>query len=236
MPREIDELLARMLAKDPAARPENGAAALREIETALEQVTPSARDVALRRVDSGPPAALSESEAYIASVVLASPGVAPQAAIDSVRNFATSVGASIEMLPDGSLFALLARRGQAREQAAAAAKLALLMRWAMPNRVYVLATGRTALGARYLVGEAIDRASSLLAAPPRNGVRVDEVTAGLLGSRFVVEQLLLTAEREVTDDPRVVLGKAVPCVGRERELATLEGLYDESVARARRAS
>jgi tetratricopeptide (TPR) repeat protein len=227
-PAEIDELLARMLAKDPAQRPENGTAALREIEIAAEHVTPSARDVALRRVDSGPPATLSESEAYIASVVLAAPGVASQQAIDNVRNFAASVGASIEMLPDGSLFGLLARRGQAREQAAAAAKLALVIRWAMPNRVCVLATGRTALGARYLVGEAIDRASALLGAPPRDGVRLDEVTAGLLGSRFVVDQLVLTAEREVTDDPRAVLGKAVPCVGRERELATLEGLYDEA--------
>ncbi|HEX4512230.1 MAG TPA: AAA family ATPase, partial [Polyangiaceae bacterium] len=228
VPAQIDELLARMLAKDPAERPENGAAALREIETALDQVTPSARDVALRRVDSGPPVTLSESEAYIASVVLASPGVAPPNAIEDVRSFATEVGASIEVLPEGSLFGLLARRGQAREQAAAAAKLALLIRSAMPLRACVLATGRTALGARFLVGEAIDRASALLAAPAVNGVRVDEATAGLLGSRFVVEDRVLTAEREVTDDPRAVLGKAVPCVGRERELTTLEGLYDES--------
>ncbi len=87
------------------------------------------------------------------------------------------------------------------------------------------------------MGEAIDRAVAL--APSRFGVRIDGVTAALLDARFVHERdaqgLLLLGRRE-TSAMRTLLGKPTPCVGRDAELAMLEGIVlqsaRESIARA----
>jgi tetratricopeptide (TPR) repeat protein len=232
VPPEVDDLVARMLAKNPAERPPDGAALERELAAVIADVPASSRDVAARPSPSGPAPSLSDSEAYVASVVLAAAGgPLPRAALEAIPQIAMSTGASIDALADGSLFGLLSRRGQAQDQAAAAARLALALQAMLPGRACVLATGRTSVAARYLVGEAIDRASELLRASPAEGVRIDDVTAGLLGARFDVSDLVLRGERDAEGAVRTVLGKAVPCVGRDREIAALEALYDECVAR-----
>ena len=68
-------------------------------------------------------------------------------------------------------------------------------------------------------------------------ILLDDVTAGLLDVRFEIggggepsdanAGLELRSEREVVDKTRTLLGKATPCIGRERELAALEATYDE---------
>jgi hypothetical protein len=74
-------------------------------------------------------------------------------------------------------------------------------------------------------------------------IRLDPVSAGLLQARFELaplpsgqEGFVLGTERVDTDSDRLLLGKPTPCVGRERELATLESIYgeckEELVARA----
>jgi len=71
--------------------------------------------------------------------------------------------------------------------------------------------------------------------PDALGARIalDDVTAGLLGARFDVvgneTGLLLRGEREILDVPRTVLGRAIACVGRDREIALLEGMFIECV-------
>ena len=71
---------------------------------------------------------------------------------------------------------------------------------------------------------------------PRRLVRIDAATARLLAARFVVEgedgEEVLLAEREADDLPQTLLGKRTTCVGRDRELAVLEGICAECVARA----
>ncbi|HEY6039116.1 MAG TPA: AAA family ATPase, partial [Kofleriaceae bacterium] len=95
-----------------------------------------------------------------------------------------------------------------------------------------LATGRGVLAGRWPVGEAIDRAARLLRRAGE-GVRIDEVTAGLLDVRFELggdaAGLVLLAERDIVETARTLLGKATPCVGRERELGVLTGLYEECI-------
>jgi predicted ATPase len=96
------------------------------------------------------------------------------------------------------------------------------------------------------VGEVIDRAVALMAERTKSGaadaeprIRIDDLTAGLLGERFEitgdVEGLFLASEREATYEPRRLLGKPMPCVGRARELGVLEAtlgeVVDEGVAR-----
>src|SRR4029077_8037833 len=65
-------------------------------------------------------------------------------------------------------------------------------------------------------------------------VRVDEVTAGLLDTRFELSGdragLLLCGERERVEAARTLLGRPTPCVGRERELGVVIGLSDEAAA------
>ncbi len=62
-----------------------------------------------------------------------------------------------------------------------------------------------------------------------------QLTAGLLGGRFTVEGegegLALLGEREALgEEARVFLGRAIPCVGRERELRALEEAFDACVS------
>jgi predicted ATPase len=73
-----------------------------------------------------------------------------------------------------------------------------------------------------------------------SGIVLDDVTAGLLGDRFEVRaegnsRIVVDRSSDV-EPPRTLLGRATPCVGRDKELTLLEGTLreciDESVARA----
>src|SRR5262249_6309878 len=96
-----------------------------------------------------------------------------------------------------------------------------------------LATGRGVMAGKWPVGEAIDRAARLLGAGPQR-VRLDDVTAGLLDTRFDVGGddvgPVLAGERDVVEVRRTLLGKSMPCVGRDRELGVLSCLFDECVS------
>ncbi len=80
------------------------------------------------------------------------------------------------------------------------------------------------------MGEVIERAAALLDRAEPGEVTLDGVTAGLLDSRFeVVEQgdvRVLKAAREVSLAPRTLLGRPIPCVGREKELGILDAVSD----------
>jgi tetratricopeptide (TPR) repeat protein len=118
-----------------------------------------------------------------------------------------------------------------------------------------LATGLANVGGPSSVGEVIERASAILARSRvgdtgggpgeetmggQSPVFLDETTAGLLDMRFDVggdaRGLFIRGLREREARVRTLLGKATPFVGRDRELSTLLGLFDESngepVARA----
>jgi hypothetical protein len=90
------------------------------------------------------------------------------------------------------------------------------------------------------MGPAIDRAARLVGvfpkgevAPERVPIVLDDVTAGLLDARFDVQETpvgsVLHGERELAEGTRTLLGKATPCVGRDRELRLLEQLFDACV-------
>src|SRR4051794_22026660 len=103
-----------------------------------------------------------------------------------------------------------------------------------------LSTGRGELTRRMPVGDAIDRAATLLtkrtmlsagaAGQGEEPIAIDEVTAGLLDARFDVREsdagLSLFGERDLAEGARTLLGKATSCVGRSFELTTLERFFD----------
>ena len=269
VPADLDELVAKMLAKDRGERPADGAAVARAV-VALDALAdrPSGRPPV-------PPTALTGRELRLLGVVLVraagglrgSPaGEVPASSLGMGLRLGASpdqeaakalapLGASAHALMDGSLLATVRARGSATDQAAQAARCALSLRALLPDAPMALALGRATLADRQTLddgaarhagqrsqtpmGEVIDRAAGLLEidAPEGEGprpIRVDEVTAGLLDLRFDVRGdaagFLLQGEREIVPVARTVLGKPVPCVGRERELDLLAGLLEECVS------
>nr|HEX4317828.1 protein kinase [Kofleriaceae bacterium] len=176
--------------------------------------------------------------------------------VGSLGDTARAHGGHFERLADGSYVVTLAGSGGASDQVVQAARCAMALRATFdgaasaprsvdaraatdvgdldePAPPIALATGRGVMAGRWPVGEAIDRAVPLLAAPTSH-VRIDEVTAGLLDARFEVggddHGLYIAGERDIVEVTRTLLGKPTPCVGRDRELAQLSGLVDECFA------
>ncbi len=144
------------------------------------------------------------------------------------------LGARAEFLMDGALVVTLPQTGSATDQAAMAARVALMIKDRWPEAGVAVSTGRGASQGLTTVGDVADRAARLLqrrtggatAASTPSGVWLDELSARLLGPPFAVsktaEGLLLLGEQQQGDDSRLLLGKPTACVGREVELATLE--------------
>jgi tetratricopeptide (TPR) repeat protein len=261
-PAALDDLVERMLSKDVSRRPLDGAAVATQLAE-LQRVLPDVDDVA---PESEAPRSLTHVEQRLVCVVmagaspnapaivrdggtLASPGSAIPASGSGASPLAR-FGARIERLADGSLVAALVGEGDATDHAAQAARFALTLREQLPDVPMVLATGRGVVTGRFPVGEVLDRASKLLvgprgergesASPVTRPIVLDEVTASLLDLRFDVAQSdagpSLRGARESSDGGRSVLGRPTSCVGRDRDLRTLEATFDEcvgdSVARA----
>lgn len=161
-----------------------------------------------------------------------------------------SFGAQADLLLGGALVVRVPQLPSARDQAALAARCAVTVRERWPKAGVAVVTGRGSRSGGLLTGEVLDRAWRLLSGAPGSGtaaesssvdILIDEVSAGLLETRFelrpsIGQGFILGSERLDEDAARLLLGKPTPCVGRERELATLEATFDEcrdeSVARA----
>ncbi|HVU50567.1 MAG TPA: protein kinase [Polyangia bacterium] len=161
--------------------------------------------------------------------------------VDQLRAALQPYGARLERLLDGSMVVSLSGRGAPTDQATAAAHCALVLRGALPDAALSIATGRAVIFGRLPVGDVIDRGAEMLRGAVPGVVRLDEVTADLLGARFEIAgaggsaegdagaRRTLVGERQRGDRPRTVLGKTTACVGRERELDLLEGTFEECV-------
>jgi len=157
--------------------------------------------------------------------------------LKGLREIAEAHGARLQRLVDGSLVVTLLGSGGTSDQAMQAARCALALKAQLATTPMALATGRGVMAGRWPVGEAIDRAAALLVSARHASphlVRVDEVTAGLLDMRFEVggdeAGLYLLGERDLIQASRTLLGKPTPCVGRDRELGVLTGLFDECLS------
>jgi tetratricopeptide (TPR) repeat protein len=252
VPPELAALIEAMMQKDPQARPADGAAvarALHEVQRDLTRSADEAPPISKRAV-----AALTESERRLVSVVVVKRAALSTeqgdaaddtltnesaAAMDKVRVVVEELGGRLHVLRDGSFVAVLLPSDVATDHAARSARCALRAHQALSGVPVALATGRAVFHARLPVGEALEQAAQLLRDDVA-GVRIDELTAGLLGTNFELVSdahgLQLMSERAGAQPLRTLLGKEAPYVGRRREMATLHAVWDEciedSVARA----
>ena len=251
VPAEVEELVRRMLHKEPGQRIADAAELLRRL-AALGELTELAALPTLA-APARSTSTFAEHEQVLFSLVAAcSPRSAPALAptmttapsrlelahraglLSAVRGLA----ARAEFLVDGALVATLPQLGSATDQAALAARVALLIKERWPEAVVVVSTGRGAAQGATAVGEVADRAARLLRqrsgdgpeAAADAGVWLDELSARLLGPPFTVlhtaQGVLLVGEEKQMDESRPLLGKPTPCVGRDAELAMLEALLD----------
>jgi hypothetical protein len=243
VPEDVDALVARMLSKDPALRPGDGAS----LAAALAALGPLAHGAAVAprtREPSGP--ALTGSERrFLSVVVLGGAGetaaVAP-AADDALARAIQPFGGRIERLADGSTIVVLeADRQVATDLATQAARCALAMRAFAGGRPLAIAMGHGGSTQKLPEGDLIDRASRQLAHPASPSgeslpIALDEVSAGLLDARFDVTEteagLMLHGERALMQGARTLLGRATSCVGRDWELGALTGILDECIDEA----
>ena len=225
VPPTLAALIGQLLAKDPEARPPNA----RAVFDALAAVDVAARPP---RGGSTSPPALGVVEQRFLTLLLARPPEGTSFPKVGLRDIAKASGAEIARLIDGSLVAWI-EKGAATDQASQAAQLALELRRATPSAGFAIATARGVVSARLPVGQVIDRAAALAGSAAAGEVLVDGVTAGLLDDRFEVAPgaaaLSLVGVREWSPGRRTLLGKPTACVGRDRELRTLEGLFHEAV-------
>lgn len=242
VPEAVCDLVARMLAKEESVRPADGHALAAEIALiggvadstrAPASDSPPALTLEERRIISvvfvGQPAGRTQEETLGADEATIADDAQPSFDMP-VRDVAELHGARVSRVARGPYVLTLLGSGTATDQAARAATCALAIRAALPRAPIAIATGRGEISAKLPVGDVIDRVALLhrLAAP--GDVRIDELTAGLLGPAFDVSGdkrgLVLRGRRE-RDRARTLLGRPSPCVGRERELALLAGVWTE---------
>lgn len=257
VPAHLSALVSRMLAKCASDRPRDASELLSELHgiaaTVAEEAAPQA---------SAPPPrqrALTGSEQQLFCIIIAAAQPKGQAAdtlkIPDARHgrerrstlprSLQRMGARAEWLADGSLVGAVAGGASATDQVAAAARCALIIKRDWPEAHVVLATGRAELHDRLPLGEAVDRATSLLyphgetpsGLPPGDtstGVWLDRLSARLLPARFsrveLPQGVLLHGEELEVDETRTLLGRPTPCVGREGELAQLRSQWARSVS------
>jgi len=157
----------------------------------------------------------------------------PEASAEPALPDVSPYGGELKRLADGTLVVVLAQRGSAAtDLVARAARCALRLRVSCPGWHFVVATGRGIREQQFCLGEAIDRAGTMLRAQAERGpaaIWLDEVSAGLLGARFEVQPhaagltvLVLSGEDPSADAARPLLGRPTACVGRDRELGMLQ--------------
>jgi eukaryotic-like serine/threonine-protein kinase len=243
VPAALDDLVARMLQKQPADRPTT-TAIIAELDAIaalpnLEELRPRARALEPDEV------AISAQEQRVMCVVLAaeegsvightSPTVSVQQVRDAARELTTAVepfGGRVELLANGSRLVILSGMGAATDRAAQAARCALVLREMLPGARMALTMGPGDPTAEVRLGVLVGRAEELAERASVERIRIDQTVAGLLDPRFAVsgdrDGLELVAERPHGDPRRLLLGKPTPFVGRARELAMLTGAIEES--------
>jgi tetratricopeptide (TPR) repeat protein len=260
IPDALDDVVAHMLAKDPAKRLIDAKAVIEALEP-LRAAALKLEGLTTAAERKRPQPALTATEQRVACVVIAGPSITAEAAwygatpplgftTDGRRppsqptsaarvgelegELARVHGARLHPLPGGPVVIVLPDAGKPNDQAARAARCALAVRAALPDVPLVVATGPGRFSAWSVVGEVIDNGMRLLRGTAPGAIRLDDMAVGLLDARFEMRRdgtaTFLRAERDVFEVKRNLLGKASDFVGRGREMSMLSNVYTSAIA------
>jgi len=234
IPRELDDLVARMLSRSPDDRPPNGDIVAEEL-LAIEENEPST--VLLR---SGPRSVISEimaSERRLMCVVARSPDKRGDGDLTVLEKkeqeralveLAERHRGKLEILADGTLLVILSNADAATDLAVRAARCALALQHG--GGPLVVVSGREVFGPGLPESELLDRAVALLEATGgRAAVYVDELMAALLKNRFEIGRGERRMRGELCEpDGRPLLAREpVAFVGREQEIEQLDTIFGQ---------
>lgn len=236
IPAELDDLVARMLAKSPDDRPPNGDVVAAELAAIEENAS---NPLSVRGGVKTAPSEIMSTEKRLMCLVVARPPdrriARPQPNSDryarerALRAAVERHRGKLEILADGSLLVVLTNADAATDLAARAARCALAVRVLLGDGSVVVVSGQEVLGPGLPEGDLVDRAVDLLEATAKGtAIRIDKLTASLLKNRFDTGGTgrHLRGELPEADRMRLLFGGPVACVGREQELAQLETIFD----------
>jgi tetratricopeptide (TPR) repeat protein len=163
--------------------------------------------------------------------------------IADVARVIAPFGARIQRLANGGLVVTLLADGLATpmDLAVRAARCCLRLKLARPGSSFALTVGHALVDEQVRLGNLIDGAARLLTHKRAGTIQVSDEIRRMLEARFEIIGVTdgvsrLLFERGLREAPRTVLGKDVPCIGREREISGLanafEGCVDEPRAQA----
>lgn len=229
-PVPLIQLLARMMAKAPAGRPSDGAVVAAEIAALDLRDRPPFGALRARSH------AITDDEQRIVSLVMAHHrSDEPGATLEAIRALVWPHARRVEVLLGGTVLVVPDTAGTPTEYAVRAASCALSIQARLPGWSVAIVTGSGELAARRVVGEVIDRATRML--DDSHAIRLDDDTAALLDTQFQVSRTdagpRLVGSKPLDDEPRTVLGKRTPCLGRDADLRALAGLFEDAVAAGR---
>lgn len=228
VPDALDSLVQRMVSKDPARRPRDGAELARWLDDPRSappcDQPPSSLAIGAReqRVVSVLVVVLPDEAS---PVVYGPDGTLLEAA--SFGSLSRRLGVRVHALDARTAIVLAPPAVGPADQAAVLARFGRQVIEDFPGASVALTTGSVLAAERLPIGAAIDRGVAIVRARAQGqGVRTDDATAALLASRFDVSTedrwLVIGDERLSLDPTRPLLGRPTPCVGRERELAILD--------------
>jgi hypothetical protein len=199
---ELDELVARMLARNPAERPRDGADVANELERMFDgetEITPQSI--------AGHEAITSGQQRFVTAILSAANAAVGRGDLDLI---AEQHHARAERLADGSLLLVFMTAAAPKDLALQAWNAAWELADIDPSFRAAIVSGRTIVRGSLPIGGLLERAAAALR-DEEPGVILDGATKTLIAPL------------------RTLLGKPTPCVGRDRELRFLEGLFAESV-------
>jgi len=252
VPEELVDLLSKTLRRAPAERPEDAGelarllARLPELSNDAPEIKPSTPPPPMEqtlsgllhgRMTSSPPppgkqALIGSLESRVVAVMLAQlPGAT--LATGTGHRLLSILGdrARFEPLREGQIVAALGLDRTRGDEVIRAARGALFLSKTVPGARIGVAIGRAIAGRKGLAGEALEGAAAQLQSLQTPGIRCNFPARSLLDGHFVLDEdahgARLLREDIADNEPRPFLGKAIPIIGRTREIESLVATFDE---------